>query len=94
MILVTSIDAAAFYGAEHAIGTINYMKPIKVPPGISQTPQIPLELDLAGVGYDAVRRALGRSLKIDAVAKLGVKVGQYTDVFMYYGTGISANVRM
>lgn len=67
---------------------------MKIPPGISQTPQIPLELDLTGVGYDAVKRALGKSLEIDAVAKVDVKVGRYTDVVNYFGKGISANVRV
>lgn len=53
-----------------------------------------MELDLSGVGYDAVRRALGRSLEIDAVAKIAAQIGLYTDVITYYGKGISAKVRM
>lgn len=93
-IFVTSIDASAFYEKKEPIGTIDYNVPIKVPPGISRTPQLPVNLDLSGVGYDAVRRALGRSLKMDAEAKVGVRIRQYKDIITYHGTGISANVRI
>jgi hypothetical protein len=30
---------------------------------------------MGGVGYDALRKALGQSLEMDAVAKVGVMIG-------------------
>ena len=67
---------------------------LKLPPGRSQTPRLPVILDPNGIGFDAVKRALGRSLKMDAVARVGVRIGDYSDVVTYRGKGISANVRV
>jgi hypothetical protein len=65
-----------------------------VPPGISQPPRLPVDLNLGGIGYSAVKRALGDSLDINAVADVGVSVGNYTDSFVYKGDAISANIRI
>jgi hypothetical protein len=65
-----------------------------VPPGISQPPRLPVDLNLGGIGYSAVKRALGDSLDINAVADVGVLVGNYTDSFVYKGDAISANIRI
>lgn len=53
-----------------------------------------MELDLSGAGYDAVKDALGGTLKIDAVANIGVKLGEYLDTLYYKGKGIGARVRL
>lgn len=93
-ITITSIDATAFYDKNEPIGRINYKLPLEVPPGISHTPRLPVDLVLSGVGYDALRRALGKSLLIDAVAKLGIKIQNYEDIVFYNGSGIGAKVRI
>jgi hypothetical protein len=49
---------------------------------------------LGGVGYDALRRALGQSLLLDAVAKVGIKIENYEDIVFYNGSGIGAKVRI
>lgn len=64
-----------------------------MPPGISKSPRLPVDLDMGGVGYDALRKALGQSLEMDAVAKVGVLIGNYMDIIFYHGKGISARVR-
>lgn len=92
-ITVTSINATAFYDNE-PVGRIDHKTPFNVPPGISQTPRLPVELDLGGVGYDTLRKALGQSLQMDAVAEIGVKIGKYVDIVGYNGTGIGAKVRL
>lgn len=90
---ITSIEATAFYEKDEPLGRIRHYKHFDVPPGISQTPRIPVDLVLGGVGYDALRKALGQSLKMDAVAKIGIQVLDYTDVVIYRGKGIAANIR-
>lgn len=65
-----------------------------MPPGISRSPRLPVDLDMGGVGYDALRKALGQSLEMDAVAKVGVLIGNYTDVILYRSKGIAAKVRI
>ncbi|KAI3126357.1 hypothetical protein DTO027I6_7032 [Penicillium roqueforti] len=92
-VLITSIDATAFYEENEPIGRINNRDPFAVPPGISKSPRLPVDLDMGGVGYDALRKALGQSLEMDAVAKVGVLIGNYMDIIFYHGKGISARVR-
>jgi hypothetical protein len=93
-IIITSIDATALYDKNEPIGKINYKLPFDVPPGISHSPRLPVDLVLGGVGYDALRKALGQSLMIDAVAKVGIKIENYEDIVFYNGTGIGAKVRI
>ncbi|OJJ44715.1 hypothetical protein ASPZODRAFT_70873 [Penicilliopsis zonata CBS 506.65] len=92
-IFITSINATAFYDTTEPIGAINYSIPFEVPPGISQTPRIPVDLYLGGIGYDAVKRAIGGTLKMDAIADVGVRIGEYLDTITYKGKGIGAKVR-
>ncbi|KAJ5502218.1 hypothetical protein N7463_005092, partial [Penicillium fimorum] len=93
-ILITSIDATAFYEKNEPIGRINNHEPFEVPPGISKSPRLPVDPDMGGVGYDALRKALGQSLEMDAAAKVGVLIGNYMDVILYHGKGIAAKVRI
>ncbi|CAP99128.1 Pc22g18400 [Penicillium rubens Wisconsin 54-1255] len=93
-ILITSIDATAFYEKKEPIGRIDDHEPFEVPPGISKSPRLPVNLDMGGVGYDALRKALGQSLEMDAVAKVGVMIGNYMDIIIYHGKGIAAKVRI
>ncbi|KAG0156883.1 hypothetical protein PDIDSM_4066 [Penicillium digitatum] len=90
-ILITSIDARAFYENEEPIGRINSREPFEC---TSRSPRLPVDLDMGGVGYDALRKALGQSLEMDAVAKVGVLIGNYADVILYHGKGMAAKVRI
>jgi len=93
-LIITSVDATAFYDKNEPVGRINYNLPFNVPPGISHSPRLPVDLVLGGIGYDALRRALGQSLLIDAVAEVGIRIQNYEDVVFYNGTGIGAKVRI
>lgn len=91
---ITWVNATAFYGQTEPLGRIDYHRPFDVPPGISHSPKLPVDLDLESIGYDALKRALGGSLKTDAVAEVGVRIGNYTDIITYRGKGISAHVQI
>lgn len=58
------------------------------------TPRLPVDWDLGGVGYEAVRRALGGRLKLSATATVGVGVGEWREVVKFEGGGIGAQVRL
>ncbi|CAG7930879.1 unnamed protein product [Penicillium olsonii] len=92
-VVITSIDATAYYEQKEPIGRINSHDPFKVPPGISQSPRLPVDLNMGGVGYDALRKALGQSLEMDAIANVGIQIQNYVDVILYHGKGIAAKVR-
>lgn len=91
---VTSVDATAFYKQTEEIGAIHHQDPFEVPPGISQTPRLPVDLNLGGIGYSAVKRALGDSLNISAIAEIGVLVENYRESILYRADSISANIRI
>jgi uncharacterized protein YbjQ (UPF0145 family) len=46
------------------------------------------------VGYDAVKRALGGSLKLGAEAVVGVRIGWWEQEIWFVGGGIGARVRL
>lgn len=91
---IDKLDATAFYNHTEPIGRIDYDLPFAVPPGESETPKLPVTLDFGGVGYDAVRRALGGTLLMDAKAKVGVTLGEYSTTVYYQGKGIGAKIRI
>ncbi|KKZ65172.1 hypothetical protein EMCG_08992 [[Emmonsia] crescens] len=93
-LLITAIDAAAFYNHSEPVGTIKYYYPFAIPPGMSQTPRLPVDLDFSGAGYEAIRQALGGTLKMDAVADVDVQLGEYSNTVFYKGKGIGAKVRI
>ncbi|KAE8353904.1 hypothetical protein BDV28DRAFT_132167 [Aspergillus coremiiformis] len=90
---ITSVDANAFYQKHEEVGSINYYIPFPVPPGLSKTPRFPVKLNLHGIGYDALKKALGGSLKLDAVAKVDVLIERYRTTITYYGHGIVSKVK-
>ncbi|KAJ5725748.1 uncharacterized protein N7483_007105 [Penicillium malachiteum] len=92
-ITITSIHAVAFYKEDEPVGRIDYNEPFDIPPGVSQTPRLPVNLVLGGGAYDALRRALGQSLAMDTVAKVGIRIGDYENVVVYRGKGIEANIK-
>ncbi|KAF7586763.1 hypothetical protein BBP40_008356 [Aspergillus hancockii] len=91
---INSVEANAFYQKHEEVGKINYYIPFSVPPGLSQSPRLPVEMKLSGIGYDALKKALGGSLKLDAVAKVGVQIRQYSTTIIYHGRGITARVTL
>ncbi|KAF9887854.1 hypothetical protein FE257_009514 [Aspergillus nanangensis] len=91
---ITSIEAQASYQKEEEVGSINYYIPFPVPPGLSQSPSLPVELNMGGVGYEALKNALGGSLKLDAVAMVGFRIRNYSDTLLYKGKGIKSHVKL
>jgi hypothetical protein len=92
-IYITDINATAFYEGDQ-VGTIFYDLPFAVSPGLSVSPRLPVDWELGGVGYDAVRKALGGELKLQAEALVGVRIGEWTEKLWYKGKGIGAKVRL
>lgn len=93
-IYIDTINATAFYNHTAPVGKIIYGLPFAVPPSASgsQTPKLPVDWSLDSVGYDAVRKALGGTLKLDAKAVIGLRMGQWTEEIWYEGSGIDARV--
>ncbi|KAL2867919.1 uncharacterized protein BJX67DRAFT_70480 [Aspergillus lucknowensis] len=91
---VTSVEARAFREHNEEVGTIHYYDSFFVPPGISRTPRLPVEMKLGGLGYGALKSTVGGSLNLDTVAKIGVRVENYTDTIHYHGGGIKAKVKL
>lgn len=93
-IYIDTINATAFYNHTEDIGQILYSLPFAVPPSVdgSQTPRLPVDWSLGSVGYDAVRKALGGVLKLDAKARIRVRVGRWREEIWFEGGGIGARV--
>lgn len=97
---ITHVNATALYKGD-TVGHIYYGSEFSgvpdefgVPPGLSQTPRLPVDWSLGSVGYDAIKKALGGSLRLRAEAVLGVKIGEWTERIWFKGRGIGAKVRM
>ncbi|KAL8682792.1 MAG: hypothetical protein Q9186_001214 [Xanthomendoza sp. 1 TL-2023] len=88
---ITSVSAKASYN-NTPVGSIEYDVPFKVPPGASDTPRLPVDWDLGSIGYDAVKKALGGKLKVEAEAKVGVRIGKWKEKVWFVGRGIGARV--
>jgi hypothetical protein len=91
---ITSIHADAFYNHTIAVGSIDYELPFAVPPGESMTPRLPVIFDVSGAGYDAVRDALGGTLKLDAKANASVMIGKWEERLWFVGGGIGAHIKL
>ncbi|KAL8853207.1 MAG: hypothetical protein Q9221_001941, partial [Calogaya cf. arnoldii] len=90
---ITSVSATASYN-NTPIGGIEYDVPFKVPPGASDTPRLPVGWSLGSIGHDAVKKALGGKLKVEAEAKVGVKIGKWKEKVWFKGEGIGARVTL
>lgn len=66
----------------------------EVPPGLSQTPRLPVEFKLGSVGYGAIRKALGGGLRLRAESTVGVRVGEFVTRVWYKGRRVHAKVRV
>ena len=93
-IYLTHINATAIYNHTDPVGNILYNLPFAVPPGISKSPRLPVDWSIGGVGYDAVRDALGGTLKLDARAQVGIRIGRYVDRIWFEGHGIGAHIKI
>lgn len=91
---IEKINATAFYNHTDPVGHIDYDYPFKVPPGSSQTPKLPVDWSMGSVGYEALKNALGGTLKLDAKGTVGVRLGQWSETIWYVGSGIGATVRL
>ncbi|KAG5932730.1 hypothetical protein E4U53_001204 [Claviceps sorghi] len=91
---VEYINATALYNHTEPVGQITHDGPIDVPPGLSQTPRLPVQWSASHVGFDKLRDALGGTLKLDAAAEVLVRVGSWTETVHYSGKGIGARVSL
>jgi hypothetical protein len=87
---ITSIKATASHNSTE-IGTIDYPYPFDVKAGENESPRLPVQWALDG---GTARDALGGTLKLDAVADVGVKIGAWQEQVRYEGHGIGAKVRL
>jgi hypothetical protein len=90
---IEKINATALYNHTEAVGHIDYDYPLKVPPGSSITPKLPVQWSLDSVGYDALKNALGGDLKLDATGTVAIRLGHWKETIWYFGSGIGASVR-
>lgn len=88
---ITSIAASALHNGTE-IGTIDYEYPFEVEKGTSETPKLPVQWSLDNL--QTVRDALGGTLKLDARAEVGVKIGDWQEDIWYEGHGIGAKIRL
>lgn len=95
---VIDLNATAYYKGSPA-GQILYDLPFEVPPMDEDgegflTPRLPVDWSLGSVGYDAVKNALGGTLKLSAYAEVGVGIGKWRERIWFRGGGLGARVRL
>jgi len=90
---ITSMDATAYYEG-HTAGKIVYDLPFAVPPGLSESPRLPVDWSFGSLGYEAIKRALGGQLKLSAFAYVGVRIGEWREDIWFKDGKIGANVRL
>lgn len=93
-IYIEEIDAHAFYNHSEEVGRIQYNLPFEVPPGRSVTPKLPVDWSIGSVGYDALKRALGGTLKLDARGNFTVRLERWRERVWYVGDSIGAEVQL
>jgi hypothetical protein len=91
---IDTINATAFYNHTEPVGKIDYDLPIKVPPGSSKTPKLPVDWSVESIGYESLKNALGGTLKLDAKGSVRVRIGQCSETVWYIGSGIGATVTL
>lgn len=93
-VYVDHINATAFFNHTEEVGKIIHDLPFQAPPGKSQTPKLPVQWSVGSVGYEAVRKALGGRLKLDARAEVDVRLGNWRERLWYVGQGIGASIQL
>ena len=53
-----------------------------------------MDWSLDSVGYEAVKKALGGRLKLDAKAEVGIRIGMWTEGVWFVGRGIGARIKI
>lgn len=91
-VYIDHINATAYYNHTEPIGQIISDEPFSAPPGLSQTPRLPVEWSPSRVGYGKLKEALGGKLKLDAVADVTIRMGNWAEKVRYEGKGIGAKV--
>jgi hypothetical protein len=87
------VNATAYYNHTSPVGHIESDEPFPAPPGANPTPRLPVEWSVDSVGYDAVKKALGGQLKLDAKADVTVRLDKFRETVWYVGKGIGAHIR-
>jgi hypothetical protein len=90
---ITHLNATAFHEG-HTAGNILSDIPFAVPPGLSESPRLPVDWSFDGLGYDAIKKALGGTLKLTTFAHVGIRVGQWRQKIWFQGGQIGAHVRL
>ena len=93
-IWVQHLNATAFYNLTNPVGVIQYDKEWEIPPGISESPLLPVDWSLDSVGYSAIRDALGGRLKLAARANATIRVDKWIQSVWIEGRGIGAHIRI
>jgi hypothetical protein len=89
--MVTSIAANAYYNGTE-IGTIDWEYPFAIVEGENLTPKLPVAW--GGNALGTIRDALGGTLKLDAIANVGVRIGDWNEHIRYEGRGLGAKIRL
>lgn len=89
---IRDINATAYYNHTEPVGIIISHAEFEVPPGRSETPRLPVKWSPDHVGYDKLKQALGGNLKLDAVADVTLRLGNWIETVHYTGKGIGAKV--
>ncbi|KAF2479863.1 hypothetical protein BDY17DRAFT_256085 [Neohortaea acidophila] len=93
---IEDLDATALYKGDD-VGRIEYDLPFAVPPvdrdgkGVT-TPRLPVQWNLGSVGYEAVKGALGGTLRLAANAEVGVRLGRFRERIWFRGGGIGVRI--
>jgi len=97
-IYIEHIDATAMYKGDD-VGHITYDMPFAVPPidkdgkGV-MSPRLPVDWSLGSAGYDAIRDALGGTLKLSADAVVGIRLEKFRETIWFKGKSIGAHIRV
>lgn len=91
---IERINATAFYNHTEPVGQIIHDETFAVPPGRSETPRLPVQWSPDHVGYDKLKKALGGTLKLDAVGDVSIRLGNWVEDIHYTGEGIGAKVSL
>ncbi|KAJ6785770.1 hypothetical protein PWT90_06615 [Aphanocladium album] len=91
---IEHINATAFYNHTEPVAHIEHHQAFQVPPGLSETPRLGVQWSSNSIGYDRVREALGGSMRLDALAEVTVRLGNWIETLQYEGHGIGAKVRL
>ncbi|UKZ80494.1 hypothetical protein TrVFT333_008255 [Trichoderma virens FT-333] len=94
VIHIEKINATAFYNHTEPVGHILYDEPFDAPPGVTETPRLPVIWSADSIGYDKLIDAMDGSLKLDAKAEATLRIGNWIETVHYEGRGIGARVRI